>query len=79
MLSERERRSLCRLLGGRSLLLSTMFGDSQGMGDTLLAALNWRSHRCLPGGGGGASSRPPKDVQYHCMAPRLRVSRLVED
>ncbi len=52
--SERERRSQ-----RRSLLPSAMFGEDQGMGDSLLAALDRRSHH-RPPGGGGASGHPPK-------------------
>ncbi len=37
--------------GGRSLLPSAMFGEEQGTGDSLPAALDRRSHRCPPGGG----------------------------
>ncbi len=37
--------------GGRSLLPSAMFGEEQGTGDSLLAALDRRSHRRPPGGG----------------------------
>ncbi len=43
--SERERRSRPRLPGGRSLLPSAMFGEEQGTGDSLPAALDRRSHR----------------------------------
>ncbi len=57
--SERERRSRCRLPVGRSLLPSARLGEEQGTGDSLPAALDWRSHR-RPPGGGGVSSRPPK-------------------
>ncbi len=45
--------------GGRSLLPSAMFGEEQGTGDSLPAALDRRSHR-RPPGGRGASGRPPK-------------------
>ncbi len=44
---------------GRSLLPFAMFGEEQGTGDSLPAALDRRSHR-RPPGGGRASSRPPK-------------------
>ncbi len=37
--------------GGRSLLPSAMFGEEQGTGDSLPAALDRRSHRRPPGGG----------------------------
>ncbi len=57
--SERERRSRPRSPGGRSLLPSAMFGEEQGTGDSLPAALDRRSHR-RPPGGGVASGRPPK-------------------
>ncbi len=67
--SKRERRSRRRSPRGRSLLPSAMSGEEQGTGDSLPAALDWRSHRRLPGGGGavgrppgggGAVGRPPK-------------------
>ncbi len=71
--SERERRSRPRSPGGRSLLPSAMFGEEQGTGDSLPAALDrkepspsarrWRSI--------GPST---KDVQYHRMAPRVSRS-----
>ncbi len=54
LLSEREQRSRCR-----SLLPSAMFWEEQGTGESLPAALDRRSHRHPPGGG-GASGRPPK-------------------
>ncbi len=57
--SKRERRSRRRSPRGRSLLPSAMSGEEQGTGDLLPAALDWRSHR-RPPGGGGASGRPPK-------------------
>ncbi len=57
--SERERRSQRRSPVGRSLLPSARLVEEQGMGDSLPAALDWRSHR-RPPGGGGASGRPPK-------------------
>ncbi len=74
--SERERRSRRRSPGGRSLLPSAMLWEEQGTGTRCRLPSNWRSHRRPPGG--GASSRPPKDVQYHRMAPRVRASQLVE-
>ncbi len=57
--SERERRSRRRSPRGRSLLPSAMSGEEQGTGEELPAALDWRSHR-RPPGGGGALGRPPK-------------------
>ncbi len=75
--SERERRSRRRSPGGRSLLPSAMLGEEQGTGTRCRLHSNWRSHRRPPVG--GASSRPPKDVQYYRMAPRVRASQLVED
>ncbi len=63
--------------GGRSLLPSAMFGEEQGTGDSLPAALDRRSHRCLPGGG-WASGRPPKmssTIAWH----REWAAQLVED
>ncbi len=75
--SEREQRSRRRSPGGRILLPSAMLGEEQGTGTRCRLPSNRRSHRRPPGG--GASSRPPKDVQYHRMAPRVRASQLVED
>ncbi len=75
--SERERRSRRRSPGGRSLLPSAMLGEEQGTGTRCRLPSNQRSHRRPPGG--GASSHPPKDVQYHRMAPQVRASQLVED
>ncbi len=75
--SERERRSRPRSPGGRSLLPSAMFGKEQGMGDSLPAALDRRSHR-RPPGGGGASGHPPKmssTIAWH----REWAAQLVED
>ncbi|KAL0160139.1 hypothetical protein M9458_043864, partial [Cirrhinus mrigala] len=46
-------------------------GEEQGTGDSL------SHHR--PPGGGGALSRPPKELQYHRMAPRVKDAQLVED
>ncbi len=43
----------------RGLLPSARLGEEQGTGDSLPAALDWRSHRHPPGGR-GVSSRPPK-------------------
>ncbi len=57
--SERERRSRRHSPGGRSLLPSAMFGEEQGTGDSLPAALDRRSHRHPPRSG-GASGRQPK-------------------
>ncbi len=75
--SERERRSRRRSPVGRSLLPSAMFGEEQGMGDSLPAALDRRSHR-RPPGGGGASGPPPKmssTIAWH----REWTAQLVED
>ncbi len=75
--SERERRSRPRSPGGRSLLPSAMFGEEQGTGDSLPAALDRRSHR-RPPGGGWASGRPPKrssTIAWH----REWTAQLVED
>ncbi len=75
--SERERRSRPRSPGGRSLLPSAMFGEEQGTGDSLPAALDRRSHR-RPPGGGWASGRPPKmssTIAWH----REWAAQLVED
>ncbi len=75
--SERERRSRPRSPGGRSLLPSAMFGEEQGTGDSLPAALDRRSHR-RPPGGGRASGRPPKmssTIAWH----REWAAQLVED
>ncbi len=63
--------------GGRSLLPSAMFGEEQGTGDSLPAALDRRSHR-RPPGGGWASGRPPKrssTIAWH----REWTAQLVED
>ncbi len=63
--------------GGRSLLPSAMFGEEQGTGDSLPAALDRRSHR-RPPGGGWASGRPPKmssTIAWH----REWAAQLVED
>ncbi len=63
--------------GGRSLLPSAMFGEEQGTGDSLPAALDRRSHR-RPPGGGWASGRPPKRssaIAWH----REWTAQLVED
>ncbi len=63
--------------GGRSLLPSAMFGEEQGTGDSLPAALDRRSHR-RPPGGGWASGRPPKrssTITWH----REWTAQLVED
>ncbi len=63
--------------GGRSLLPSAMFGEEQGTGDSLPAALDRRSHR-RPPGGRGASGRPPKmssTIAWH----REWTAQLVED
>ncbi len=75
--SERERRSRRRSPVGRSLLPSARLVEEQGMGDSLPAALDWRSHRHPPGGG-GASGRPPKrssTIAWH----REWAAQLVED
>ncbi len=73
------RRGGChpRGSGGRSLLPSAMFGEEQGTGDSLPAALDRRSHRHPPGGG-WASGRPPKrssTIAWH----REWAAQLVED
>ncbi len=63
--------------GGRSLLPSAMFGEEQGTGDSLPAALDRRSHR-RPPGGGWASGHPPKmssTIAWH----REWAAQLVED
>ncbi len=63
--------------GGRSLLLSAMFGEEQGTGEELPAALDRRSHHRLPGGR-GASGHPPKmssTIAWH----REWTAQLVED
>ncbi len=75
--SERERRSRPRSPWGRSLLPSAMFGEEQGTGDSLPAALDRRSHR-RPPGSGWASGRPPKrssTIAWH----REWTAQLVED
>ncbi len=71
--SERERRSRRRSPVGRSLLPSARLVEEQGTGDSLPAALDRRSHRHPPGGG-GASGPSTKEVQYHRMAPRVSRS-----
>ncbi len=71
--SERERRSRRRSPVGRSLLPSARLVEEQGTGDSLPAALDWRSHRRPPGGGRGIGPST-KDVQYHRMAPRVSRS-----
>lgn len=73
---KRERTSWRRSPGGRSLLPPAMLGRSRGTCCQLPSIR--RSHRRLPGGG-GVVSRPPKDVQYHRMALRVKASQLVED
>ncbi len=63
--------------GGRSLLPSAMFGEEQGTGDSLPAALDRRRHR-RPPGGGWASGLPPKmssTIAWH----REWTAQLVED
>ncbi len=63
--------------GGRSLLPSAMFGEEQGTGDSLPAALDRRSHR-RPPGGGWASGHPPKmssTIAWH----RELAAQLIED
>ncbi len=75
--SERERRSRRRSPVGRSLLPSARLVEEQGTGDSLPAALDWRSHR-RPPGGGRASGRPPKrssTIAWH----REWAAQLVED
>ncbi len=71
--SERERRSRRRSPVGRSLLPSARLVEEQGTGDSLPAALDWRSHRQPPGGGRGIGPST-KEVQYHRMAPRVSRS-----
>ncbi len=71
--SERERRSRRRSPVGRSLLPSARLVEEQGTGDSLPAALDWRSHRRPPGGGRGIGPST-KEVQYHRMAPRVSRS-----
>ncbi len=71
--SERERRSRHRSPVGRSLLPSARLVEEQGTGDSLPAALDWRSHRRPPGGGRGIGPST-KEVQYHRMAPRVSRS-----
>ncbi|RXN04273.1 hypothetical protein ROHU_035726 [Labeo rohita] len=78
MPSERERRSRHRSQEGRSLLSSAMLGRSRERGTRCRLPSSQTSHR-RPPGGGGALSRPPKDVQYHRMAPRVKDAQLVED
>ncbi|KAL0170483.1 hypothetical protein M9458_035079, partial [Cirrhinus mrigala] len=46
-------------------------GEEQGTGDSL------SHHR--PPGGRGALSRPPKELQYHRMAPRVKDAQLELD
>ncbi len=46
---------------------------SRERGDSLPAALDWRSHRRPPGGGRGIGPST-KEVQYHRMAPRVSRS-----
>ncbi|KAL0203546.1 hypothetical protein M9458_001564, partial [Cirrhinus mrigala] len=76
--SERERRSRRRSPGGRSLLPSAMLGRSRERGTRCRLPSIRRSHH-RPPGGGGALSRPPKELQYHRMAPRVKDAQLVED
>ncbi len=71
--SERERRSRRRSPVGRSLMPSARLVEEQGTGDSLPAALDWRSHRWPPGGGRGIGPST-KEVQYHRMAPRVSRS-----
>ncbi len=71
--SERERRSRRRSPVGRSLLPSARLVEEQGTGDSLPAALDWRSHRRPPGGRRGIGPST-KEVQYHRMAPRVSRS-----
>ncbi len=75
--SERERRSRHRSPVGRSLLPSARLVEEQGTGDSLPAALDRRSHR-RPPGGGGASGRPLKrssTIAWH----REWAAQLIED
>ncbi len=57
---------------------SAMLGRSSKRGTRCQLLSIRRSHHHPPGGG-GAASHPPKDVQYHRMAPQVKASQLVED